>query len=372
MTICGHLSCKKNAVFGYNKGDKKLFCKTHASEAMINVKSMKCIFEECRKIPVFNLPGEIVGIYCKTHSKEDMIDVKSMKCIFEGCRKRPNFNYPSERTMLFCDTHKKQGMINISKNKCSQRGCKNIPLFGYLGKRKECCEKHKKEEMINLDLENKCTFSSVDFDGGEGQCENEFDFEIDGKRLCMEHSPREYEIALKRLCKWCDLEEKSKFVCKDCVFRSHKKEWSVVSQFRKEIRTPFIYDSSSMLGGCSKRRPDIYFELPMHCVIIEVDENQHKSYEDSCECARINEIVNGIGGKSIIFIRYNPDIVRNKGVKLNFKMKDKINYLIEIVKKELIREYDTFIIKVIQLFYDDNYDKYRIKKTEDITDIVSI
>ena len=372
MTICGHLSCKKNAVFGYNKGDKKLFCKTHAKEYMINIANKHCQYDGCRTRPSFNLPGENKAIFCKLHAHKDMIDVKSKKCIFEGCRKQPVFNLPSERTMLFCDTHKKQGMINISKNKCSQRGCKNIPLFGYLGKRKECCEKHKKEEMINLDLENKCTFSSIDFDGEEEECENEFDFEIDGKRLCMEHSPREYEIALKRLCKWCDLEEKSKFVCKDCVFRSHKKEWSVVSQFRKEIRTPFIYDSSSMLGGCSKRRPDIYFELPMHCVIIEVDENQHKSYEDSCECARINEIVNGIGGKSIIFIRYNPDIVRNKGVKLNFKMKDKINYLIEIVKKELIREYDTFIIKVIQLFYDDDYDKYRIKKTENITNIVSI
>jgi hypothetical protein len=74
-----------------------------------------------------------------------------------------------------------------------------------------------------------------------------------------------------------------------------------------------------MLQGCSKKRPDIYFELDRHCVIIEVDEHQHNAYEDSCECSRINEIVNGIGGKSIIIIRYNPDIVRNKVIMFDVK-----------------------------------------------------
>ena len=47
-----------------------------------------------------------------------------------------------------------------------------------------------------------------------------------------------------------------------------------------------------------KKRPDIFFDLSTHCVIVEIDENQHNSYEDICECARINEIVNGIGGRS--------------------------------------------------------------------------
>ena len=36
-----------------------------------------------------------------------------------------------------------------------------------------------------------------------------------------------------------------------------------------------------------------------------MSENQHNYYEDSCECSRINEIVNGIGGRPVIIIRYN-------------------------------------------------------------------
>lgn len=79
----------------------------------------------------------------------------------------------------------------------------------------------------------------------------------------------------------------------------NKKEWSIVRYLRKIIDTPFEYNSSKMLQGCSKKRPDIYFELNTHCVIVEINEYQHYAYKDICECSRINEIVNGIGGKSV-------------------------------------------------------------------------
>ena len=127
-----------------------------------------------------------------------------------------------------------------------------------------------------------------------------------------------------------------------------------------------------MLQGCSKRRPDVYFELNKHCVIVEIDENQHRSYGDSCECARLNEIVNGIGGKSVIIIRFNPDTTRNKGKQLNLIIQNKIDLLVETIKEELVKEYDLFIIKIIQLYYDDNYEVYSPIKEEDITKIICV
>ena len=30
-------------------------------------------------------------------------------------------------------------------------------------------------------------------------------------------------------------------------------------------------------------------------------------YEESCECARLSEIVGGIGGRPVTMIRFNPD-----------------------------------------------------------------
>jgi hypothetical protein len=127
-----------------------------------------------------------------------------------------------------------------------------------------------------------------------------------------------------------------------------------------------------MLQGCSKKRPDIYFELNMHCVIVEVDEHQHNTYEDNCECGRINEIVNGIGGKSVIIIRYNPDVIKNKGKILDIKNVDRIDLLIKTIKEELVKEYDIFIVKIIQIYYNDDYNKYQNIKEEVITDLVCI
>jgi len=66
------------------------------------------------------------------------------------------------------------------------------------------------------------------------------------------------------------------------------------------------------------------------------DENQHNTYEDTCECSRINEIVNGIGGKPVIIIRYNPDIIKNNGKQQNIPQNDKIDLLVNTIKKELI------------------------------------
>ena len=127
-----------------------------------------------------------------------------------------------------------------------------------------------------------------------------------------------------------------------------------------------------MLQGCSKKRPDIYFELPTHCLIVEIDENQHNTYEDTCECARINEIVNGIGGKPVIIIRYNPDIIRNNGKNKNISQNERIDLLINTIKKELVYVYDLFIVKIIQLYYNDNYEIYQPIKEEIITDKVCI
>ena len=218
--------------------------------------------------------------------------------------------------------------------------------------------------MINIILENKCNIL---------ECENEYEFIVNKVKYCSYHNPdKNHETNIKRLCKYCDIKEDTTYVCKDCKKIQNKKEWAIVRYLRKNIDTKFEYNSSKMLQGCSKKRPDIYFELNKHSIIVEIDENQHNTYEDSCECARINEIVNGIGGRSVIIIRYNPDAVKNKGIILNINNADRIDLLVKTIKEELIKEYNSFIVKIIQIFYNDNYDKYQNIKEENITDLVCI
>lgn len=217
--------------------------------------------------------------------------------------------------------------------------------------------------MINLILENKCSIL---------ECNEEYENITETTKYCNKHIPESLTIVAKRLCKFCDIKEESKFVCKDCKKIQNKKEWAIVRHLRKAIDTKFEYNSSKMLEGCSKKRPDVYFELNKHCVIVEIDEHQHNTYGESCECARINEIVNGIGGKSVIIIRYNPDVVKHKKTILNIKQIDRVDLLVKTIKEELVKEYDTFIVKTIQLYYNDEYEEYQNKKEEDITDLVCV
>lgn len=60
-------------------------------------------------------------------------------------------------------------------------------------------------------------------------------------------------------------------------------------------------------GGCSRRRPDILMELGTHTIIVEVDENQHESYDTTCEIARINELFTDLADRPIVLMRFNPD-----------------------------------------------------------------
>ncbi len=58
-------------------------------------------------------------------------------------------------------------------------------------------------------------------------------------------------------------------------------------------------------GGCSRRRPDLFIDLGSHCIIIEVDENQHRQYE--CEEKRMIDLYEDSGFRKMVFLRFNPD-----------------------------------------------------------------
>jgi very-short-patch-repair endonuclease len=344
---------------------KRLYCNEHKKDKMINVCHKLCISANCSIRPNFNIPSETTPIYCAKHKLDGMIDTSHKKCNDKDCTIKPKYNLPTENKGLYCNIHKLDNMINIYDKKCQYSKCKETPMFGlHKDKRPKFCNKHKLSNMINLVLEKKCSVL---------ECNEEYNNITNEIKYCIKHCPdKAGEINVKRLCKFCDIKEESKFVCKDCKKIQNKKEWAIVRHLRKAICNKFDYNSSKMLEGCSKKRPDIYFELDKHSVIVEVDENQHNKYENSCECARINEIVNGIGGKSVIIIRYNPDVVRNKNKVLTIKQCDRIELLVKTIKEELTKEYDEFIVKIIQLYYNDDYEEYKNVKEENITDLVCV
>ena len=108
-------------------------------------------------------------------------------------------------------------------------------------------------------------------------------------------------------------------------------------------------------------------------MIVEVDENQHRGYEESCECARISEIVGAIGGKAVVFIRYNPDNVRSNGSRVQVTAAERIDLLVATVKAELVKCHDEFSVRVSQLWFDSTESgPYEARKEMDITRVVAV
>ena len=261
-----------------------------------------------------------------------MIDVKSKRCQAPSCRAPATYGKDEFHRAQFCVEHKNDTSVCIADAlRCSREGCTQQYEF------------------------------VVESETGTGAAA--------ARKVCLAHAPPGYEIALKRLCKYCDIREDVPFVCVSCRQRMHKKEHAVVRHLRRTIDVPFVYDESPGFE-CTRKRPDIRFETPTHDVIVEVDENQHRGYEEQCECARISEIVGAIGGKSVVFVRYNPDGVRYGGIVQNVAAAERIDLLVETVKIELLRASSRFEVRLVQLWYDAPVAE--AKRELDITRLVSI
>jgi len=131
-------------------------------------------------------------------------------------------------------------------------------------------------------------------------------------------------------------------------------------------------DSNRFVSECSRRRPDMLWMLPGHAVIVEVDEKQHSQITPECECARICEITGSLGGLPFTIIRYNPDEIKNQGFPVEIGTQERLAKLEEVTKKELATVPGKFEVKLIQLYYNDDYLEYLPYKEEDITSIVAV
>ena len=390
---CAHPGCGTEPSFNVPGQKSGLFCVEHKSATMVNVHSKLCDWPGCGTIPNFGVPGQS-ATRCFVH-KENLVDVRSRLCAFAGCdavqpkygdpgaksgthclahkaatmvllahrgckhskecTRHPRYAEPDEARATMCSDHKSPTMTSIESKKCQSAKCKRDAEFGKTEfHRPQFCSDHKPEGYVDVRQEKRCEA------GGHDGCPDDYDLVyettddqglVEQHKVCLAHAPPGYEASLKRMCKYCDIREDVPFVCRSCKQRSHKKEHAVVRHLRRTIDVPFKYDESPGFE-CTRKRPDIRFEMPTHDVIVEVDENQHRGYEESCECARVSEIVGAIGGKSVVFIRYNPDTVRCNGARVHVTAAERIDLLVATVNAELAKCHDEFCVRVVQLWFD--------------------
>jgi hypothetical protein len=209
-----------------------------------------------------------------------------------------------------------------------------------------------------------------------------------GKGICKHDKKKEYckECGGSQICKtfMCESVKKRGYneYCYRCfvhIFPDNKKsrnyktkEKTVCDYLSKEFYDKTIILDKKIDDGCSKRRPDLLIDLGYQVIIVEIDENQHKNYDTSCENKRLMEISKDLAHRPIIFIRFNPDDYQTKENKkitscwninklsgLCYIKKSKENEWIKRIKllKETI---DQWIIKtsektieIVKLFYNE-------------------
>jgi hypothetical protein len=269
---CEHEGCVKQPCYNLPTEHFGKFCATHKKDDMVNVRERRCEYEECTKKPFYNLSSETKGRFCKEHKTDGMIDILSDSCRHEDCNKRATFNHPGQKAK-FCSTHKEDGMIDVKTIRCEYDQCMIVPVFNIAGNKKgRYCFKHKEPGME--DVKNKRCRTHM--------CDIILNY---GKDYCA------------RCYAYMFPDEKHGY------FKT--REMKLKDFLQEEYREKTITHDKRV--ECHLYRPDFVFDMGSHTVVIELDENQHRAYDTSCDNKRLMSIFQGLGSRPMIMIRFNPD-----------------------------------------------------------------
>lgn len=135
------------------------------------------------------------------------------------------------------------------------------------------------------------------------------------------------------------------------------------------------YELRKIMKECFVRKkidanePNLFCDLPDRVVCVELNKQQHTIEKKTCE--RACEIVAALGGRPVVFIRYNPDSFKWKGKAYNAAQAEKVELLVNVIKDEITRKISGFEVKLMQLWYDDDLDEYTPCKIDDITSLAA-
>lgn len=355
---CLELSCEKQPAYN-NPGEKiTLYCSEHKLDRMINVKNKTCLEPSCKKQPIFNVLSEKIALFCSDHKLDEMIDVKHKTCLEPSCITRPIYNLPGTKVALYCLEHKLDVMVDVKHKTCSEKLCKSRPTFNIPGHSPAFCTKHKKEGYIKNPTRKCSSCNSISIfgknsnDGAEHCYLHKEDDEINLiERKCSE-CEMTYILNEYGICDYCDPRTREKVIRKEIVIKNLLDKNNI--KYNSHDRT--IENGNRLV--CGQRRPDFLFDCNEYFLCLEVDENQHRVENYSCECKRMFEIVGSIG-MPVFFLRYNPDSFKNiDGRKSRISTSKRHDILLRAVKSllECPPKDESEFIRIRYLFYDGWFD----------------
>jgi hypothetical protein len=399
-SFCNYLNCKNKALYGPNR-NTSIRCREHR-EGMRLV-SQICLCGKAK--PSYNISDETKPICCSKCKTNDMIDVINKRC---KCGKaRPHYNTSDQTKPICCSKCKTDNMINIVDKKCK---CgKAIARYNTSDQTKPiCCSKCKTDNMINI-VDKKCKCGKYPSYGEPGHkpicclsCKTDTMVDVLHKRcrcgktqpiynepgktkpICCSRCKTDTMVDVKNkkclgvvwngVLQPCPYEhtgnKKYNNFCTECFrrnfpldpltfqIRSKTKEIAV-RDFINSHFEGFEHDRPLSTGNCDcnhRRRIDHRKFIENTLLVIETDENQHKSYDQMDEEIRYNDLHMVHGGKWI-YIRFNPDkYINKKGIRKNpsiatrlSKLKDEIEYQMYRIQNDMNNE----LLERVYLYYDN-------------------
>lgn len=301
--------CDKFPNFNFPGEKSGVYCDEHKEPGMVNVTSLKCEHEGCTTQPCFNFPDKLLARFCAKHREEGMVNLRERPC--EKCSKKPFFNFPDLKKGRFCSEHKEDGMVDVLSDFCQHEGCTTRASYGSENDRKrKFCSFHKEDGMICV------TIKFCEFDG----CKTVPVFNMPGSKrgkFCNQHKQDGMIDVTNKRCKTplCDIilaGSKNDYCarCTSYLFPEKATKFKTREMKLKEFLTEQYPDKTIVHDkrvDCHLYRPDFVFDMGSHTVVIELDENQHKQYDTSCDNKRLMSIFEGLGMRPMVMLRFNPD-----------------------------------------------------------------
>ena len=133
-----------------------------------------------------------------------------------------------------------------------------------------------------------------------------------------------------------------------------------VHQALRDAQITFEYQHYLPFRGCGLESEtahafaDFALATPWGYVLLEVDEEQHKVYDPSCDVRRDFDMAASVAlgsGRKLLVLRYNPDAFKIAGMTRRTTKKERHAQLIRLLGELLAREPEAPFTRLF-LFYD--------------------
>jgi hypothetical protein len=388
---CQNLDCKKQPSFGL-QWKTPTHCVEHASADMEDVINRRCHHPKCKTHPSFGVQWQI-PTHCAKHASNEMENVVGKRCHYPMCSTHPSFGIEWQKP-THCATHALVTMENMVSKRCEQVGCKTLACFGYEWRVPIHCFKHASNDMKDV-VNTRCQHFECDSKPSYGNhltgrafcnkhkergqhwkitiCANTKCMKVATQSesgnfpftYCGNHAPQDFHNFKETPCLKCGftfLCDNEQFCLVSCstIYESYvKRTENELNDFLETKNLTFTRDKT-LAGTCTKKRPDFVFDTDFGVVVIENDENQHKSHLYENEQSRMVELHQAFG-TSVHFIRFNPDkfIQSGTGKRVFVELKERHTNLYIILKKILTTPENFFCAHPglsMRYMYYDNFD----------------